>query len=152
SSVRSSSSTGGGGGPDGVVAVPLSGCFAYTAEVAIGSPPTRFQLVVDTGSTTLAVASGSCASCSDASPRYTPGAGAKDEHQPASDTYAGGEMWSGEVYADTVSMGTSTASASVRLVAVEDQSRFLHPPIPCGPSATPSPAQGFIGFAPGPDA
>jgi Eukaryotic aspartyl protease len=135
--------------PLGLVTVPLSGCVPYyTANVSLGGGAEPFSLLLDTGSTTLAVASSACTDCS-VSPLYTPGAPAVDQHQTATSTYGGGEMWSGEIYSDSVSVGTPTASTSVRLVAIDTQSEFFSAPITCGTSATPYTNQGIIGFAPG---
>src|SRR5580692_6328859 len=59
--------------PTNVVAVPLTGCIpSYMANVSIGTPAQSFALILDTGSTTLAVASSTCADCG-VSPVYTPG-------------------------------------------------------------------------------
>jgi hypothetical protein len=138
--------------PLGLVTVPLSGCVPfYTANVTIGGAE-AFALIVDTGSTTLAVASSSCTTCTGVSPLYTPGSTAVDEHETASSTYGGGAMWSGEVYDDSVGMGTPTASAPVMLAAIDSQSQFFLGSITCGSASTPYSSQGVIGFAPGPDA
>lgn len=131
--------------PKGLVTIPLSGCVPeYTAKVQIGGSQT-FQLVIDTGSTTLGVASSSCAECSGISPRYTPGASAVDQHLVASSTYESGNSWSGEIFQDSVGLGTPSATATVKLAAIDKQSTFFQP-ITCG--STLSPYQGIIGFAP----
>jgi Eukaryotic aspartyl protease len=141
----------------GLVTVPLSGvagCSDYTAHVAIG-PVAQFELTVDTGSTTLAVAGVSCTDCLEVSPRYGPGSSAVDEHQSASASYAGGWAWTGEIYEDSVSMGTPSASTRVKLAAIDrltgDYFDFVIPPA-CGPSGTVYSSQGTIGLAPGSDA
>jgi hypothetical protein len=135
------------GGP--WVAVPLSVCSpqVYAAPVNIGSSQ-QFQLLVDTGSTTLAVAGSGCTSCSGAgaSPLYQPGATAVDEHTQASATYGAlaTSGWSGEIYEDRVAAGSSGAAASVRLVSIAQQSQFLVGS--CGtPGRTPD---GVLGLAP----
>jgi hypothetical protein len=129
-----------------LVTVPLSACdpTVYAAPVTIGSQ--TFQLVLDTGSTTLGVAGAGCASCSAAGALYQPGATATDEHQAADAGYGALQAsgWAGEIYQDTVSVGTPAASAQVKLVDIQQQTAFLVGT--CGsPAATPD---GVLGFAP----
>jgi hypothetical protein len=139
--------------PSNLVVVPLSGCIPYyTADVMVGDGSDSFALIVDTGSTTLAVASSSCTNCTGVTPLYTPGPSAVDKHQSTSSTYAGDAMWAGEIYSDTVSMGIPTASASVLLAAIDNQNQFFLGSIMCGPSSTTYASQGIVGFAPGLDA
>jgi hypothetical protein len=106
-----------------VLAIPLSACsnFAYVAPVTIGSQ--AFPLLVDTGSSTLGVASSACTTCGAATPLYTPGATATDQNAPADEQFATG-TWAGEIYSDTVSVGPSP-SVSMRLVSIASQSGFL---------------------------
>ena len=140
----------------GVVAVPLSGCsaFSYLAPTRIGASQT-FQLILDTGSTTLAVASSACGDCAGITPLYTPGVGATDRHETASSVYGGypdggGPGWSGEIYEDTVSLGgTKAAAASMTFAAIDMQNQFFTPAA-CGSSMPPW--QGIVGFAPTADA
>ena len=76
---------GGGVGADGgaLVAIPLTACIpnVYTAGMVIGGSQS-FQLLLDTGSTTLGVATVGCTSCTDAgvSNLYQPGPTAVDQH------------------------------------------------------------------------
>jgi hypothetical protein len=108
----------------GYVTIPLSSCVpsAYTATVTIGGSQ-AFQLVVDTGSTTLGVAASGCSDCSGVAPLYDPGSGAVDQHRQASSQFETGQ-WSGEVYEDTVAAGPEPA-VSLRLVAIDSQSQFF---------------------------
>jgi hypothetical protein len=139
--------------PADLVTVALSGCVPfYTASVTIGGGTETFALILDTGSTTLAVASSTCTDCTGVSPLYTPSTSAVNEHKTVSSTYGGGAMWSGAVYEDGVSMGTPTASASVMLADIDSQSQFFTGSIACGPSATTYSYQGIVGFALGRDA
>jgi hypothetical protein len=119
-----------------LVTVTLTACPEgdYAAPVTIGGQ--TFSLVLDTGSTTLGVASSACTSCDGVTPVYQPGSTATDEHQTATSQYVTGS-WSGEIYADTVSVAAG-ATASVDLVAIDQQSSFFQT-IQCG--------QGVIGFA-----
>jgi hypothetical protein len=136
-------SDGGGEGGEveagtGLVAIALSTCGTagvYTASVAIGESQ-EFQLVVDTGSATLGVASSSCSGC-DVKPEYTPGSSAVDDHQSASSDFGTG-AWSGEIYQDTVAMGSG--AAPVKLVAIDSQRDFFQL-FPCT-------MQGVMGFGP----
>jgi len=134
-----------------VVDVPLTGCSAaaYAAPVTIGSQ--TFALELDTGSTTLAVAASTCATCGVA-PEYTPGAGATDEHQPVDADYgagadAGSSGWSAEIYSDRISLGD--ASATMTFGAIEAQSQFFYF-AKCGTAGFDF--QGIVGFAPAMDA
>src|SRR5580700_5400752 len=65
-----------------LVTIPLSGCSAgfYTVPTSIRGSKT-FELIFDTGSTTMGVASSACASCADGgvSPLYAPAPPAVDE-------------------------------------------------------------------------
>jgi hypothetical protein len=121
-----------------VVAVPLKACPQgdYSAPVSIGGSQT-FSLVLDTGSTTLGVASSACTTCDGVTPVYQPSSGATDEHMTATSQYVTGD-WSGEIYQDQVATGP-TASAEVKLVAIDSQKGFFET-VQCG--------QGVVGFAP----
>jgi hypothetical protein len=125
-----------------LVAVPLSSCVpsVYTATVSIGGSQS-FQLSVDTGSTTLGVASTGCA-CG-VSPLYTPGPDAVDENMTAHAEYGTGS-WSGEIYQDTVGVGAET-SVDVNLVAIDSMTQFFTP-VMC--DSTSGGMQGIIGLAP----
>jgi hypothetical protein len=132
--------------PTGLVTVPLGGCVPeYSASVQIGSQ--TFQLVLDTGSTTLGVASTACTDCSGVTPLYAPGATATDEHQTAMSEYESGNTWQGEIYEDTVGVGTPSATAPVKLVGIDSQMQFFGP-FQCGSSETTAAYEGIIGFAP----
>jgi hypothetical protein len=144
------------GGPtadSGLIAIPLLACdpVVYAAEITIGGSQT-FQLVLDTGSTTLAVAAAGCSSCTDAgvSALYEPGPTAVDQKATATATYGAlaPSGWSGEIYEDTVGGGAASDLARVKLVAIAQQSQFLVGT--CGSAGLPP--QGVIGFAPSLDA
>jgi hypothetical protein len=103
-----------------------------------------FQLTIDTGSGTLAVASSACTSCT-VSPEYTPGAGAVDDGRQVSDPYLAGS-WQGEVYTDSVQLGTS-APVTMNLVAIDSQNAFFSG-AGCGLGTVPFAPEGIAGFGP----
>jgi hypothetical protein len=124
--------------------VPLFSCIpvTYTAAITIGGSQ-QFELTVDTGSTTLGVASSRCNSCMGVSPKYTPGTTATDLKQQAMTQYATGS-WSGEIYEDSVGLG-SEAAVPVSLVAINAQSQFFQNVMCNSPSGA---FQGILGFGP----
>ncbi len=132
-------------GMSGLQAIPLYSCsldgIAYTVGATIGSQ--QFQLTVDTGSTTLGVASSSCSGC-DVTPKYTPGSTAVDQKKTASSQYGTGS-WTGEIYKDSVAL-PPTAASPLEFVAIDTQSMFFEP-IPCDSKS--GTIQGIVGFAPG---
>jgi hypothetical protein len=135
-----------------VVTVPLAGCYdTHTLRATIGTSQT-FDLNLDTGASSLGVASQGCASCEDAgvSPLYQPGGSAMDLSQPVTLMYASDFGWSGEAYRDAVSIGG--LEVSVNLAAITSQTNYFSNPNDCDTPSGPvsSPYQGTIGF--GPDA
>jgi hypothetical protein len=100
-----------------------------------------FQMNLDTGSTSLGVASNVCANCG-VSPVYKPGASAVDNMQMAMSQYGSGS-WSGEIYTDSVGF-VSDPSISLNFVAINTQSNFFNPQLQCGGSG--QGFQGIIGF------
>ena len=111
---------------------------AYTVNVTVGGSQT-FDVIVDTGSTTLGIAGDDCATCSNISPQYAPGPGAVDAGSAASSAYAIGG-WTGEIYTDSVALTDDTiAPLNMKLVDVtEEEEAFGEQNI----------AQGILGFGP----
>ncbi len=140
-----SGSSSGGSIPDAgyLEAVQLYSCLpsSYTATVTIGTSQS-FQMTIDTGSTTLGVASSSCSGCG-VSPSYAPGSTATDQHQQTNAQYGSGS-WSGEVYQDTVAVGPS-ASTPVKFAAIDSQQNFFVPAECGGPGGS---FQGILGLGP----
>jgi hypothetical protein len=141
-------SDGGDQGDDagsGLPTIKLYSCsldgIAYTVGATIGTQ--QFQLTVDTGSTTLGVASTSCSTCTGVKPEYSPGASAVDEKKTATSQYGTGS-WTGEIYQDTVALPPS-ASTPLKFAAIDTQSMFFES-IPC--DSTSGSIQGIVGFAP----
>jgi hypothetical protein len=126
-----------------VATIPLSSCVptVYTAAFTIGGSQ-QFQLSIDTGSTTLGVASLLCTECG-VTPLYTPGSSAVDEHTTADSQYGSGS-WSGEIYTDSVGAGTEVATPA-SLVAIETQSQFFEP-LQCDSAS--GGMQGIVGLGP----
>jgi hypothetical protein len=132
--------------PDGhAVTLPLTGCGGpgYAAEFKVGSQ--AFQLSVDTGSGTLAVAATSCDTC-DVSPLYEPGSAAVDEQEQTSDDYLMGS-WKGEVYSDSVRLLGLNEEVKMDLAAIDSQSAFFKDG-GCAFGTIPFAPQGIVGFGP----
>jgi hypothetical protein len=130
-------------GGSGVLAISLSSCVptVYTLPVTLGGSQT-FQMLLDTGSTTLGVAATGC-SCGPASPLYTPSSTAVDQKQTATSQYGSGS-WSGEIYQESVAIGTS-ATAPTKLVAISQQTQFFEP-LQCDSKT--GGMQGILGMGP----
>jgi len=118
---------------DGVVAIPLTALGGgYSAKLQLGGA--SFDVIVDTGSTTTAVASAMCSNCN-VTPAYS-GAGATDLHQTASAQYGSGS-WQGEIFEDGAVMGTR-ASVALDFASITSQKGFFQ-----GPAF-----QGILGLGP----
>lgn len=130
-------------------AVPLSACknAKYTLAATIGTQ--TFDLALDTGSTSLGVASASCTDCSDAgvAPMYAPGPSAIDQGTQASSQFVYGNGWSGEIYQDDVAL-TPQTKVPVKLVAISTQDQFFDG-TPCNSAS--GGLEGIVGFAPAGD-
>lgn len=136
------------GGNSGPPAIALTGCpeIGYVAPFTIGGQ--TFQLGVDTGSSTLAVASSACTDCGSVTPLYTPGATAVDQHHGVEVVYGDGESWVGEIFVDSVQVGGMGSAARMPLAAVVSQDGGFFGSFPCT-SGQPSVApQGLAGFGP----
>jgi hypothetical protein len=125
------------------VAVSLTSCLptSYLVPVTMGGSQ-KFQFALDTGSTTMAVASSTCLSC-DVTPTYTPGSSAVDEQMTTSSVYELGG-WKGEVYQDTAKVGSAPVVLD-KFAAIDSQSQFFQGSF-CGGQPTSPP--GIIGFGP----
>lgn len=125
------------------MALAIAACTPdiYTVPVLIGAQ--TFQLGIDTGSTTLGVASTSCTNCG-VTPEYTPGSTATDENEMANAQYGMGS-WTGQIYQDTVVAG-GEGPVPVKLVAIDTQSQFFTP-IECDSKSSMN-QQGILGLGP----
>jgi hypothetical protein len=125
-----------------VLAVPLTNpCnLAYHMHLQVGGG--TYEVTVDTGSTTLALASSLCTNCTGISNPYTPAADA-DTHESTSALYGDGSGWTGEIVQDTVEIPGSQLSVPVRFAAMKSQSNFFK----SSPACTPG-GQGVFGLGP----
>ncbi len=128
--------------------VSLGGCASsgYVAQVAIGTQ--TFDLVADSGSTTLAVASTACAAseCRSLSPLYDPGSTATSVGTTASAVYADGSSWSGRVFTDLVSAAGATGTVRMALATIDSEHGVLVPQA-CSFVSVPDAYQGIFGLA-----
>ena len=109
----------------------LGGCafVDFTVPVSIGTPAQSvMQLIVDTGSSTMAVASTACTNCAGVFPEYN--ATLSNSSVPfqtsvtASSTYADGSGWSGKIFYDQMRVGSSPF-LNVSFVAMTSQAGFF---------------------------
>ena len=111
---------------DGVYAIPLTtpDQSFWGPQVSIGGQ--MFMMDLDTGSTTIGVASSTCTQCTGVTPLYAPGSGAVDEHMTASTTYADNSGWSGEIYKDAIDLGHGSPVMQVDFAAMTRQRQFFY--------------------------
>ena len=135
-----------------LTSVPLGGCHTlYWTNVSLGNDQ-NFALIVDSGSSTLAVAAATCSSCTGITPKYTPGSTAMDSAHQTRAVYGdsqGTTGWSGEVYTEQVMIPGVDVSIDMSIAAITSQNQFFPDPRGCdfdGPR-TPASVQGIIGFA-----
>jgi hypothetical protein len=108
-----------------------------------------FDLIVDTGSGDLAVASNNCPTCSSAGVTtvYTPGSSAVDQGRQVTSQYGVGS-WTGELLSDNVALKTTPPlTTSMRFVAIQTQAQFFSN-AGCNFGAVPFAPQGIAGFGP----
>jgi Eukaryotic aspartyl protease len=127
--------------PDAVTAIALVGCTPseYTLGASIGSDTGVFHLALDTGSSSLGVASSTCTSCG-VSPEYSPDTTGV-QMGSSSEQFGSGEI-SGPVYQDNVNVAAGLTT-SVDFIAITSSEQFFGGVI-CGTSGM----QGIVGFGP----
>jgi hypothetical protein len=121
-----SHATDAGGRADAYVATPGGvdlplvslAAISYTVQLDLGGQ--HFAQLVDTGSSTTAVAASACTDCTGVTPTYTPGATAIDLHATASTSYADGSGWAGEIFQD-VAHAAGLPSVPLNFVAISSQ-------------------------------
>ncbi len=145
--------------PPGDAGVPLLATITLgacpgniiTVPVTIGGDQT-FNMVLDTGSTTTAVAGSACTACG-VSPEYTPDSTATDTDKTAEQEYGTDQQnssgWSGEIYRDTITLGNEPGTP-VNFVEITEQQRFFND-VGCtslNPTPATSTTQGIFGIGP----
>ena len=122
---------GGGGDDDGSASMgfPLTSVegITYTTNITIGGSQ-KFDVVLDTGSTTLAVAGSTCSNCG-VSPSYSPGASGSDQHSTSTAQYGDQSMWQAENYSDTIAI-TGDSSLTMRFASITSQTGFFRQGVP----------------------
>ncbi|HEY3807736.1 MAG TPA: pepsin-like aspartic protease [Kofleriaceae bacterium] len=96
--------------------------LAYSVGLTVGGQ--QFQVITDTGSTSLGIASSTCSSCGVA-PEYTPGSTAVDQHSTSTSQYGDSSMWTGENYADKVALTGDPDAVTMRFGAMTSQNGFF---------------------------
>jgi hypothetical protein len=125
------------------VTIPLTGCAFIGYEAPVSIDTQTFQMSIDTGSTTTAIAASSCSNCG-VSPTYHPPSGA-DTGRQTSSQYGSGS-WDGEVYSDTVQVGGEMPAVTMDFAGITDQQQFFIPYLCDGSSGNGS--QGILGLGP----
>jgi hypothetical protein len=132
--------------------IPLTGCglTGYLAPVTIGSGSMAqtFQLGVDTGSSTTAVAAAGCTTCTDVSPLFTPGGTTQPDGASASAQYGDGSQWSGTTVSDLIQVPPATPPVRTIFAQIEAQKSFFHSVDCSGNAVSTSPSQGILGLGP----
>jgi len=116
-----------------------------------GSATQTFNMLVDTGSSTLAVAGSSCTvGCGNVSPLYQESThadnGATNTQSAVSSTYGGGTSWQGYVWTDTVTLAGFTVSGMA--IAVQTSADQFYRTGCAGLSSSLSNNQGILGYIP----
>ena len=98
--------------------VSVSGCWQIVYQTVLLIDGNPFRVLVDTGSTTIAIASIHCdSSCNGISPRYSP-KGSRIAGALA--TYGDGSFFTGSVHSASINVGTLPA-VTANIVAIETQ-------------------------------
>lgn len=111
--------------PEPSDSIRLTGCpFAdFTAPVRIGGRV--FNLIVDTGSATLALAGGKCTNCGAVQPRWEASASSAPQDVAVSGSYGGGTGWRGQSVLELVSIDTFFPSPAAPAAAEEGDNSTL---------------------------
>jgi hypothetical protein len=137
---------GGGGGGKGEGVNGLEGCSAtvFMVNTTIGGQ--EFALIVDTGSSTLGVASTQCTTCGNlVTPRYA--FTGQNQHVSAAAQYGDGSGWAGTIYTDSVQLqGNGVTVSGFPLVAIESQSNGFFDQSLCEQDQAPVAFQGILGL------
>jgi hypothetical protein len=96
--------------------------LAYSVGITIGGQ--QFQVITDTGSTSLGIAGSTCSACG-VTPEYTPGSTAVDQHSTSNSQYGDSSSWTGENYADKVALTGDSDAVTMRFGSMTTQSGFF---------------------------
>ena len=130
----------------------LTGCGAidFSGLVTIDSQG-PYRLIVDTGSTTLAVVTPACTNCADAAPVYDPPADSAITGQTIQAVYGSDTGWQGLAYsASAVALGDS-AGVAMSIAGIQQNEGFISGSNVCsvtaGTRTNLNSSQGIMGFA-----
>ncbi|KAL5523428.1 hypothetical protein ACEPAG_7601 [Sanghuangporus baumii] len=103
---------------------------SYFAPISVGTPPQEFNVILDTGSSDLWVASNQCLACPQDSPSFdsSQSSSLSSSQQSITISYGSGRV-SGTVATDTVSMGGFTVSGQTLSIVDQISSNFLTQPV-----------------------
>lgn len=103
-----------------VTTAALSGCpdSDYSTPVHIGNQ--NFSMLIDTGSTSLAVAAATCSSCG-VSPSYAPSNSAVDLNNTTRASYGDNSGWNGEAFRDQVTIAANPSPVTVAIASITQQ-------------------------------
>lgn len=126
---------------------PTFGCpyNDYVALINVGN--SNLALLLDSGSTTLAVANANCTSCSGITPLYRLGPNGQYLGTFVSAQYLDQSSWQGRTYSDHVTPLGTTDTVSMRLAAINQQSGFFRLSGCTLGAETVNSYQGIIGLA-----
>ncbi len=123
---------------------PMSGCFQNDFSVEMNVGGQLFQAILDTGSSTTAVAGMTCADCN-VTPSYTASPEQCVQGSHSTLNYGSGASVSGPLYADVIAVAGST-SVSTRFMVITQQNQFFRPSV-CGSGSTGPTSQAILGMA-----
>jgi hypothetical protein len=126
----------------------LTGCtlIDYSVSATVGGTP-GMSVIVDSGSSTLAVASALCTNCTSITPVYQSSPSTQYTCDAASSTYGDGTGWNALLFNDLVQVG-SIPNATMSLAGITSQTSTFFSSSDCslGNSGTNS-SQGIMGLA-----
>lgn len=136
---------------DSLPTIPLTGCsiVGYLVPVTVGGVQ-NFELTLDTGSSTTAIAGSSCPSCTDAgvTPEFLADSSTLDGGMVVRATYGDGSGWSGYTVTDQIELDPAAPAVSTVFVDITKQRRFFQPYDCTGNMVSTVPQQGILGMGP----
>jgi hypothetical protein len=96
---------------------PITGCPFGNFAVPVVLNATSFQLILDTGSATLAVAGATCDNCRDVTPLWRPSPGASvNQSHTAISIYGDGSSWQANVWRDRVTLASTPVDMRIAVI------------------------------------